>query len=333
MWIEAIRVEGGILDGFEQKFDQGLNVLIGGRGTGKSSVIELIRFCLGATSYTDSGQQHSTEHALGVLGDGKVIVTVNDGQQQFNFSRTAQDDEPEGDLTYDSPFVFSQSEIETIGLHAHSRLRLIDDFVRSETSRKANELPLISKIRSSTTEIKALLADIDDIKEKTASLPKLVAELESAKKLSTAQSSVHKEIVAHRTGLGELNPQVAAAGVRSETITRVSDRLAQWTPKIDTLLEHKPTIEPWPTQVGTPDELAELRKREKLAISRIMERLDQLREIAPELDRRKQAASSQRVGLENRARDSRQKIEEKQKGASALDKRIGDLTQEITVLK
>src|SRR5256885_15309782 len=126
MWIEAIRVEGGMLDGFEQKFDQGLNVLIGGRGTGKSSVIELIRFCLGATSYTDSGQRHSTEHALGVLGDGKVVVTVNDGQQHFDLTRTAQDDEPETDLTNDSPFVFSQSEIETIGLHAHSRLRLID---------------------------------------------------------------------------------------------------------------------------------------------------------------------------------------------------------------
>jgi ABC-type Mn2+/Zn2+ transport system ATPase subunit len=333
MWIKAIRVEGGMLDGFEQKFDQGLNVLIGGRGTGKSSVIELIRFCLGATSYTDTGQQHSTEHALGVLGDGKVIVTVNDGQKQYDLSRTAQDDQPEADLADDSPFVFSQSEIETIGLQAHSRLRLIDDFVQSEASRKADERPLVAKIRSSTTEIKALFSEIDDIQEKTASLPKLLAELEAVKKLSTAQSSVHKEIVANRTALGELTPQVAAAGVRSETITRVSDRLAQWMQKLDTLLEHKPAIEPWPTQAGTPDELIELRKREKLAFSRIMEGLEQLRAIALELDRKKQGASSQRVGLENRARDIRQKIEERQKGASALDKRIGDLTQQITVLK
>jgi DNA repair exonuclease SbcCD ATPase subunit len=333
MWIEAIRVEGGMLDGFEQKFDQGLNVLIGGRGTGKSSVIELIRFCLGATSYTDTSQQLSTEHALGVLGDGKVVVTVNDGQQKFDLSRTAQDDQPEVDLSTNSPFVFSQSEIETIGLHAHSRLRLIDDFVQAGTTGKAGELPLASKIRSATAEIKALLSEIDDIKEKTAPLPKLVAELEATKKVSTAQVSVHKEIVAHRTALGELTPQVAAAGVRAETITRVSDRLSQWSQKIDTLLEHKPAIEPWPTQAGTPDELSELRKREKLALARMMEGLDQFREIVLELDRKKQTSSSQRAGLENRARDIRQKIEEKQKGASALDKRIGDLTQQITVLK
>ena len=68
-------------------------------GLGKARSFELIRFCLGAASYTDSGQRHSTEHALGVLGDGKVVVTVNDGQQQFDLTRTAQDDEPETDLT------------------------------------------------------------------------------------------------------------------------------------------------------------------------------------------------------------------------------------------
>ncbi len=153
------------------EFAQRLNVLIGGRGTGKSSVIELIRFCLGATSYTDTGQQHSSEHALGVLGDGKVIITVNDGQQRFDLSRTAQDDQPEIDLTDDLPFVFSQSEIETIGLHSHSRLRLIDDFVQGEAGRKSSEGPLVSKIRSSTSEIKALLAEIDDIKERRRQCP------------------------------------------------------------------------------------------------------------------------------------------------------------------
>jgi DNA repair exonuclease SbcCD ATPase subunit len=333
MWIEALRVEGGMLDGFDQRFDQQLNVLIGGRGTGKSSVIELIRFCLGATSYTESGQQHSTEHALGVLGDGRVVVTLNDGERQTEISRTAQDEEPDTSLWIDSPFIFSQSEIETIGLQAQSRLHLIDDFIPPDANRKAAEVPLTAKIRSATAEIRALLVEIDDIKEKTATLPKLGQELEAAKTQSTAQSSVHKEIVAHRTALGELTPQVAAARVRSETISRITDRLIEWSQELDALIEHRPSIEPWPTQAGTPDELAELRKKEKQAVTRVMEGLDQLREISAELERKKQASSSQRVGLENRARDIRQKIEEKQKGASALDKRMGELTQQISVLK
>ena len=37
--IRRMQVEGGFLDGLDLRFDPGLNVLIGGRGTGKSSII------------------------------------------------------------------------------------------------------------------------------------------------------------------------------------------------------------------------------------------------------------------------------------------------------
>jgi hypothetical protein len=40
-----------------------LNVLIGARGTGKTSVIELIRFALGARNHTSGAGQRSAEHA------------------------------------------------------------------------------------------------------------------------------------------------------------------------------------------------------------------------------------------------------------------------------
>ena len=48
MIIERVQVEEGFLDGLDLRFTKGLNVLIGPRGSGKTSVIELIRFCLGA---------------------------------------------------------------------------------------------------------------------------------------------------------------------------------------------------------------------------------------------------------------------------------------------
>jgi predicted ATP-dependent endonuclease of OLD family len=99
VWIESLKIEGGILHGFEQRFSRKLNVLIGARGTGKSSVIELIRYCLGASSNSPGGEQLSTEHALGVLGDGKVTVTLSNGKQRLQISRTAQDTEiEEGEL-------------------------------------------------------------------------------------------------------------------------------------------------------------------------------------------------------------------------------------------
>lgn len=331
MWIENVRIDGGVLDGFEQKFDDGLNVLIGGRGTGKSSVIELLRFCLGAQSYSDEGGTESAEHALGVLGDGRVTVTIRDGSQRTEIARTAQDESEE---EYDAlvPFVFSQAEIETVGLQAQSRLRLIDGFLDRMVRPKIAEGTLVSRIRSITTEIRATLTEIDEIGEKIAGLPKLQLSLEQAKAESKTQTVVHKEIDANRKLLATLTPQVAAARVRAETIGRVTERIEEWASDLSELLERKPNIERWPDQAITDDELSELRKREAKVAAALRTVLSDYEAISVDLDRKKAAASAQKVGLENRARDIRQKIEEKQKGASAIDKKISDLTQQISVL-
>lgn len=333
VWIEALRIEGGVLDGFNQRFAPKLNVLIGGRGTGKSSVIELIRFGLGASAYTDAAQQESMEHALGVLGDGQITITLTNGQERIEVVRTAQGSEVELPDAFVAPFVFSQAEIETIGLQAQSRLRLIDGFLSSAQRPAVGESSNAAKIRSATAEIRTLLTEIDDIDEKTAELSKLQTQLGALKAQSGAKTTVHKEIEGHRTTLAAVTPQVAAARVRAEVIARSADRLNDWTDHLEEVLDRRPTIERWPAQAATTDELADLRKKETQAGVRLRGALEDLNAIAAELGRKKAAASSQHTGLENRARDIRQKIEEKQKGASAIDKRISDLTQQISVLK
>ena len=54
MYIERVQVEEGFLDGLDLELSAGLNVVIGARGTGKTSLIELIRFCLGIPGHTTS---------------------------------------------------------------------------------------------------------------------------------------------------------------------------------------------------------------------------------------------------------------------------------------
>jgi DNA repair exonuclease SbcCD ATPase subunit len=257
VWIEALRIEGGVLDGFNQHFGPRLNVLIGGRGTGKSSVIELMRFCLGSISYTEDGRQDSIEHALGVLGDGRVTVTLTDGRQRIEITRTAQDTEAEVSELFLAPFVFSQSEIEDVGLQADSRMRLIDDFISLQTNQRSKESVIGSKIRSATTEIRSLLSEIDDIREKTADLPKLLAQLDVLKAQMASQSKVHKEIEADRAVLAEITPLVAAARVRSETIGRSADKFAAWSNMLEDVLDRKPLLDSWPAQAATADELGE----------------------------------------------------------------------------
>jgi hypothetical protein len=136
---------------------------------------------------------------LGVLGDGRVTVVLTDGRERIEVSRTAQDVEPEMSDPFVPPFVFSQSEIESIGLQAQSRLRLVDGFLAPAQKQLSGESATAAKIRSATVEIRTLLAEIDDIAEKTAELPKLQAQLETLKAQTTAQSKVHKEIEEHAT--------------------------------------------------------------------------------------------------------------------------------------
>jgi hypothetical protein len=42
--ILSLEVEGGFLDGTRLDFSDGLNCIIGGRGTGKTTVVEFIRY-------------------------------------------------------------------------------------------------------------------------------------------------------------------------------------------------------------------------------------------------------------------------------------------------
>lgn len=331
MWIKNVSIEGGVLDGFDEDFDPALNVLIGGRGTGKSSVIELVRFCLGATSYTTTSEKESAEHALGVLGDGRVTITLTDGEDQIAVSRTALDGEPEADGLYSPPFVFSQSEIESIGLQASSRLRLIDGFLEAG-ERGGQDAASTARIRSITAEIRSLLTEVDDLEEKTAELPKQRAQLAALVAQRTAQSGVHAEIDGFRKSLTDLTPSIASAHVRAEAIQRSADRLSAWVANIDHQLDLKPSIEPWPAQVGTADELADLRKREAAAVARIQNGFEELLAVSGELQKRKETAVSLQTGVENRARELRVKMEEKQKGTSALERQIAELTQQISVL-
>lgn len=75
--IRGIRWEGGFLDDVAIRFNESLNVLIGGRGSGKSTVLESVRYVFGIQPL---GYVSANEHDAminGVLGAGaKISVEV-----------------------------------------------------------------------------------------------------------------------------------------------------------------------------------------------------------------------------------------------------------------
>ena len=57
LYIERVQVDEGFLDGLDLQLGRGLTVVIGARGAGKTSLVELVRFCLGAGSFTDEARE------------------------------------------------------------------------------------------------------------------------------------------------------------------------------------------------------------------------------------------------------------------------------------
>ncbi len=75
--LAAVSWDGGFLDGVTLRLNEGLNVLIGGRGSGKSTVLESIRFALGLPAVTRRGRDQHVQTIAQVLGTaGKVTVLV-----------------------------------------------------------------------------------------------------------------------------------------------------------------------------------------------------------------------------------------------------------------
>ncbi|MDW8470216.1 MAG: ATP-binding protein [Burkholderiales bacterium] len=69
----AIAWEGGFLDGASIHFNENLNVLVGGRGTGKSTVIESLRYVRGLEPLGEDARKAHEGIVRNVLRNGTKI--------------------------------------------------------------------------------------------------------------------------------------------------------------------------------------------------------------------------------------------------------------------
>ena len=79
-YIESIKFEGGKLDGEKLKFNSNMNNLIGIRGSGKSTILETIRYALDIEIPNEARDiEYKNELVENLLGSGgKIILKIND---------------------------------------------------------------------------------------------------------------------------------------------------------------------------------------------------------------------------------------------------------------
>ena len=317
MVITRIQVKEGFLDGIDLELVRGLNVLIGARGTGKTSIIELFRFCLGVKGYTADSNQKSVDHALSILGSGEVRVSLDDDLfGSFDVTRTREYHEQK-DQVYPVPIIFSQTEIENVGLQPSGRLRLIDSFIDGRREIDTAETTGDSQVRSLTAEAQELRKEIEELQQQLAHLPGVEQQIQALLPSEQKLSTISAEAAQKKSKLDELTKLGSLHAVSSGFVARHKEALDRWHAAIRSAIRSIPPIEPW-SDKSAPDPLAAIRASEKEASAHLQAAETVIGKIEGVLaDIVGQSAARRRV-LEEQSRALRAQVEGLQEGAGAV---------------
>ncbi len=314
MHIERVQIEEGFLDGLDVTLVPGLNVLIGARGTGKTSLIELIRFCLDVRGYTAETGKRSRDHALSVLGAGQVTVTLSNGAVRIVVTRTANDTEPRASGSFTKPIVFSQTEIETVGLQPGGRLQLLDSFTGDRRRSDAAEAEAVSVVRSLTAEVEALRREIDEFGRQIAGLAAIDQQIAELAPAEQQLAKVSSEAGEKKKSLDAISGAIASTSVAATAIDRFKQAVVRWRASLATTVSAAPAMEAWPAGAGK-DPLSAARERVQRARAHIQNALEELGRAEADTTELARNVGAQKITVEEQARQLRKEIETLQAGA------------------
>ena len=332
MRIKRVQVDEGFLDGLDLSFAQGLNVVIGERGTGKTSLIELIRYCLGVQGYTAESAKRSLAHAISVLGSGQISVTLTDGDRDTLVTRTTSDQSQRATGPFSPPIIFSQTEIETVGLQAPSRLRLLDGFVGENHETTLRESEAASKVRSLTAQARVLRREIDEIQGQLEKIPSLDEQIAALAPREQGLANVKADTREKKFRLDTISEKIAATAVRIAAIDRFLHSVSEWRASISMVVPSASVVDPWPDGAG-PDTLLESRRRLDLAKGQLNNVLNELQGVESLAANERQRSANIKLHLEEQARHLRKNIDSLQEGAGLILRRGQQLREKKAELE
>ena len=317
MLIERVQIEEGFLDGLDVSFKRGLNVVIGERGTGKTSLIELIRFCLMAEGYTPESAKRSRDHALSILGSGQVTVTLLDGDRKVLVTRTAADEKARTLGQIASPIVLSQTEIENVGLQAHGRLRLLDSFIHAQHNINKSESGEASKVCSLTAEVETLRREIDELLRQVGELPALNQLIDELSPKELELIKVSADAKDKKSKLDRISADIAETAVSVGAIERFHQTVSTWELAVTRLLSDSPTIEPWAESIAA-DPLAQARESIRRAKEYLRKANQEIHQAITGANSNLESINDIKLQLEDQARQFRKEIDTLQAGAGGI---------------
>ncbi|WP_429500430.1 TrlF family AAA-like ATPase (plasmid) [Robbsia andropogonis] len=196
--IVSMTISGGYLDGVEIAFSRHLNTVIGGRGTGKSTLLECLRYVLDIPPKGKQAYKLHLEIIKENLGNasGRIeleVVSSSQHGKRYRVSRRYGEmpivrevvPDGSGNVSTLQPRdllpgidIYGQNEIYELAQDEQSRIQLLDRFLRSDGDYTQHNSTLNKRLLENQQKLAKTLGEVDDLKAQIARLPKLVEQLQ-----------------------------------------------------------------------------------------------------------------------------------------------------------
>lgn len=207
--INKIEVFGGYLDGMSVDLSRNLNTTIGGRGTGKSTLLELVRYALDLEPKSNDSKKYFSELIKSNLGldNGRVELHVTSYQrygQEYKVIKRYGDptvvkniDDSVSNLTVKDILphveIYGQNEIIELVANEEAKLNILNRFLPNQADIFNEKEEIIKKLKQNAIKLVDIIEKKDETSTKVSKLPileekvKFFKEAGIADKLSTIE--------------------------------------------------------------------------------------------------------------------------------------------------
>ena len=191
--VVALAWEGGFLDGVSIHFNSNLNILVGGRGTGKSTVVESLRHVLDLEPIGEEAGKAHQGVVRQVLRSGTKITlqarSYRPAKHEYLIERTIPNPplvrDENGQISNLLPKdvlprleVYGQHEISELTKSPEKLTLLLNRFAQDDELLKRRKADVLHELQKTRSTVLAVSSELDRIEERLSALPSLEETLE-----------------------------------------------------------------------------------------------------------------------------------------------------------